>query len=69
MARMTKTLVPKGRVGSGEESRRRLQELQRIERTGAITPDDLSPRGKILHRTAKRVKLHRTIVVRGKLAY
>jgi hypothetical protein len=69
MARMTKTLVPKRKTGSSEESRGRLQKLQRIERTGAVTPNDLSPRTKILNRTAKRVKLHRIIVIRRKLAY
>jgi hypothetical protein len=47
----------------------RLRKLQWIERTRAVTPDDLSPRTKILHRTAKRVKLHTTIVIRSKLAY
>ena len=69
MTRMTETLVPKRRTGGGKESRWRLRISQWIKRTGAVTLDDLSPRMKILHRTAKRVKLHRTNVIRSKLAY
>ena len=44
------------------------RDLQRIERSGAIAPDDLSPRGKILYITAKGGKLHRTVIVKSKLA-
>lgn len=44
------------------------RQLERIKRLGAIVPHNLSPRWKILHRITKRVKLHRTIVVRGELA-
>jgi hypothetical protein len=43
-------------------------QLQRVERTGAIAPDDHVPREKILHRTTIRVKLHRTIVINSELA-
>jgi hypothetical protein len=67
MTRMTKSLMPKGGAGSGKESRRRGRKLQWIEGTRTVTPDDLSPRMKILHRTTKRVKLHRTIIIGGKL--
>ena len=45
------------------------RQLQWVQGTGAVTPGDLSPRGKSLHRTAKRVKLHGTVIVRGELAY
>jgi len=44
------------------------RQLQGVERTGAIAPDDHVPREKILHRTTIRVKLHRAIVVNSKLA-
>jgi len=43
-------------------------QLQGVERTGAIAPDDHVPREKILHRTTIRVKLHRAIVINSKLA-
>lgn len=45
------------------------RKLQRVEGSGAVTPGDLSPRGKILHRTAKGVKLHGTVIVGSELAY
>jgi hypothetical protein len=67
MTRMAKTLMPYG-GGSGSKGGRR-RKLQQIEGTGAITPGDLSPRGKNLHRTAKRVKFHRTIVVGSELTH
>jgi len=67
MTRMAETLMLNRGGGGGMEGGR--WKLQQVEGTGAVTPGDLSPRGKILHRTTKRVKLHRTIIVRGKLAY
>jgi hypothetical protein len=63
---VTKPLVPDGGGGGGMEGG--CHRLQRVEGTGAVTSDDLSPRGKSLHRTAKRVKFHRTVIVGGKLA-
>jgi hypothetical protein len=40
---------------------------QRVERSGAITFDELASSGEILHRTAKWIKFDKTIVVSGKL--
>jgi hypothetical protein len=39
-----------------------------VEWAEAITPKDHAPSGKILHRAAKRVKFHRTVIVGGELA-
>ena len=44
------------------------RKAQRVQRPGAIAPDDLSLRRKSLHRTASEVKLNRTIIVGSKLA-
>jgi hypothetical protein len=38
-----------------------------VERSGAVTPSEKGPGGKILHRKTKRVKLHGTRVVSSKL--
>ena len=67
MTRMPKTLMPKRRGGSGMEGGRR--KTERVQSPGAVTSDGLSPRLKILHRTATRVKIHRDIVIRCKLEY
>lgn len=48
-----------------ESSRR---EAQGVEGSRAITSDDFPPSRKILHITTKGVKLHGTVVIRGKLA-
>lgn len=39
-----------------------------VEWAGAITPKDHAPSGKILHKAAKRVKFHITVIVSGELA-
>jgi hypothetical protein len=41
--------------------------VQRVEGPGAVTSDDLAPSGRILHRTAKRVKFHTAVVINSKL--
>jgi hypothetical protein len=58
--------MPERRSGGGKEGRCR--KPHRVEWTGAVTSDDLSPRVKVLHRATKRIKFHRTIIVRGKLS-
>src|SRR6185312_872218 len=61
MTRVPKTLMPKrGSPGRKEGGCRK---LQRIERSGAVTSDDLVPSGKILHRATKGVKFHRAVRV------
>ena len=72
--RMTKTTVPKGSssiISRGDEGARRRgsRRTKRVQGTGTIAPDDFPLRPKILHRTTKRVKFDRTIIVNGKLAY
>ena len=64
MTGMAETPVPKwgGRLGDKGVCWREIQ------RPGAIAPDYLVPSLQVLHRTASRVKLNRTIVVSGKLA-
>ena len=47
---------------------RRCHAPEWVEWVGAITSKDHAPSGKILHRAAKRVKFHRTIIVSGELA-
>jgi hypothetical protein len=42
-------------------------ETDGVERPRAIAPDDLFYGNEILNREAKRVKLHGTIIVSGKL--
>jgi hypothetical protein len=41
--------------------------MQWIERPGAIALDDQFPGQEILHRTTRRVKLHRAIVIGSEL--
>jgi hypothetical protein len=76
---MTKTTVPRGRSNSrkgvgnsskGSHSARRWSErpgkMHRIQRTGAIRPDDHVLGCKILHKQTKRVKFHSAPIVSGK---
>ena len=66
--RMTETTVPKwGPEGSNQGMCS--WQTKRVQRAGAIAPDDHVLRQKILHRTTSRVKLNRIIVINGKLAY
>jgi len=72
MSRMTEATMPEGSrstISHGDEgSGRRCWKMERVQRAGAIGPDDFPPRPKILHRTTKRVKFDRTIIINGKLA-
>jgi hypothetical protein len=43
------------------------RQAKRVEGTGAVTPSEKGPGGKILHRQTKRVKLYRTRVVSSEL--
>ena len=45
------------------------RQVERVQRAGAIAPDDHVPRQKILHRTISGVKLNRTIIIDSELAY
>jgi hypothetical protein len=64
---VTKSPVPEhGRSSSGEGGGAR--KMQRVERSGAIAPENLLLRRQVLHRTANRVKLNGTIVVSSELA-
>lgn len=45
------------------------REAEGVQGPRAIASDDLSPRLKILHRTAMGVKFHRNIVIECKLVY
>jgi hypothetical protein len=64
---VTKSPVPEhGRSSSGEGGGAR--KMQRVERSGAIAPENLLLRRQILHRTANRIKLNGTIVVSSELA-
>jgi hypothetical protein len=44
--------------------------FQRLKVQGSetVTPDDLIPSWKILHRATKRVKLHRAVIIGSELA-
>jgi len=65
MTRVPETLMPKrGSAGRKEGGCRK---LQRIERSGAVTSDDLVPSGKILHRATKGVKFHSAVIVNSEL--
>jgi hypothetical protein len=49
-------------------ARRKLKTVaSRADRT--VTADDLSPRGKILHKTTKRVKFNGAVIVGSKLTH
>jgi MOSC domain-containing protein YiiM len=76
---MTKTTVPCGRSniskGMGNSSKgghsvgrwsERPGKTHRVQRVGAIQPDDHVLGRKILHRQTKQVKFHRALVVSGK---
>jgi hypothetical protein len=76
---MTKTTVPRGRSNSskgvGNHSKgghsagrwsERPEKTHRVQRGGAIRPDDHVLDCKILHRQTKRVKFHRAPIVSGK---
>jgi hypothetical protein len=76
---MTKTTVPRGRSnnskGVGNSSKaghsagrwsERSGKTHRVQRVGAIQPDDHVFGCKILHRQTKRVKFHRASIVSGK---
>jgi hypothetical protein len=52
---VTETLMPNEGGGGNMEGGGR--KLQRVKGTRAVTPDDLSLRGKNVHITTKRVKL------------
>jgi len=64
---MTEATVPEGDGGGGEQGVSSSWKMQWIERPGAIAPDDQFPRQEILHRTTRRVKLHRAIVIGSEL--
>jgi hypothetical protein len=65
MTGVAEPLVPKGRRGGSEESGGRRK--QRVEGPGTVTPEDLAPSRKILHRTTKRIKFHTAVIVNSKL--
>jgi hypothetical protein len=68
-ARMSKTSVPRGSGDSRQSVRwsgRRVWEPNGVEGTITIAPNDLSPRGEVLHRNTKRVKFHGTSIVSSK---
>jgi hypothetical protein len=77
---VTKTTVSRGRnnnskdVGNSSKGghnagrwSERPRETHRVQRVGAIQPDDHILGCKILHRQTKRVKFHRAPVVSGKM--
>ena len=64
---MTEATVPEGDGGGGEQGVSSSWKVQWVERPGAIAPDDHFPGQEILHRTTRRVKLHRAIVIGSEL--
>ena len=64
---MTEATVPEGGGGGGDQGVSSSRKVQRVERPRAIAPDDHFPGQDILHRTTRRVKLHRTIVIGSEL--
>ena len=64
---MTEVTVPEGGGGGGDQGVSSSRKVQQVERPGAIAPDDHFPEQEILHRTTRRVKLHRTVVIRSEL--
>lgn len=64
MGRVTRMLMPQGGASSKVG---RSWELKWIQGSRAIAPYNIYPRGKILHRTTRRDKFHREIVVGDKL--
>jgi hypothetical protein len=69
---MTKTTVPgswshsnKGSCNDGGRSDGS-RKMHRVQRVGAIRPDNHVPGSKILHRQTKIVKFHRTPIISGK---
>jgi len=66
MSRVTKTVMPKCRLSGGNQGVSDRQ-MEWVQRSGDIAPGDQSPRQYILHRTAIRVKLNKTIIINGKL--
>ena len=64
---MTEATVPEGGGGGGEQGVSSNRKVQWVERPRAIAPDDHFPGQEILHRTTRRVKLHRTVVIRSEL--
>ena len=67
MTRVAETPMPQRRGSPGDKGMC-WRKAQRVERSGAIAPDDLGPRRKSLHRTISWVKLNRAIIVGSKLA-
>ena len=57
MTRVPEASMPKRRRGNGDK-RLSCRELERIQRPGAIAPDDHVPGLEILHRTARGVKFN-----------
>ena len=67
VTRMSEETMPKCRPIGGNQGLCS-QETKRVQRTGAIAPNDQPPGQKVLHRTTSGVKFKRAIVVRSKLA-
>jgi len=63
---MTEATVPEGGSGGGDQGVSGRRKVQRVERSGAIAHDHF-PGQEILHRTIRRVKLHRTVVIGSEL--
>ena len=63
---MTEATVPEGGGGGGDQGVSGRRKVQRVERPGAIAHDHF-PGQEILHRTIRRVKLHRTVVIGSEL--
>ena len=64
---VTEATMPEGSGGGGEQGVSSSWKMQWIERPGAIALDDQFPGHEILHRTTRRVKLHRAIVIGSEL--
>jgi hypothetical protein len=66
---MAETTMPSGGGGGGDEDGRWRHAggggLERVERSRAVTADERSPGGQILHRKTRGVKLNGTGVVSG----
>jgi hypothetical protein len=65
VTQVSEALMPQRRGGGSKECRG--WKLKGVEGPSVVTPDDLAPSRKILHRAAKRVKFHTTVVVNSEL--
>ena len=69
VAGVTEAAMPVEGRGCGASKEGGGGEVQRVQRPGAIAPDDHVPGLKVLHRKAKWVKFNGTIVISSKTTY